>query len=132
MSDRFLVAQAKAIKRQDRIDNIQLQPGKTMTPVRVTIELPEPVFRQLTRIAEATQQSVEVLAVQSVLSNLPPSVDNASAEMQPELLKMQHLSIEELLAIANAQVEPSQHERHLEQLDKNKESFRLPPRNGRN
>ncbi len=121
MSDRFLVAQAKAIKRQDRIDNIQLQPGKTMTPVRVTIELPEPVFRQLTRIAEATQQSVEVLAVQSVLSNLPPSVDNASAEMQPELLKMQHLSIEELLAIANAKVEPSQHERHVELLEKNKE-----------
>ena len=85
-----------------------------MTPVRVTIELPEPVFRQLTRIAEATQQSVEVLAAQSVLSNLPPSVDNASAEMQPELLKMQHLSIEELLAIANAKVEASQHKRHVE------------------
>lgn len=78
MSDRFLPAQAKAIKREDRIDNIQLQPGKTMTPVRVTIELPEPVFRQLARIAEATQQSVEVLAAQSVVSNLPPSVDNAS------------------------------------------------------
>ncbi len=84
MSDRFLVAQAKAIKRQDRIDNIQLQPGKTMTPVRVTIELPEPVFRQLTRIAEATQQSVEVFAVQSELSNQPPSVDNSTAEKQPE------------------------------------------------
>jgi uncharacterized membrane protein len=123
VSDRFLVAQAKAIKTQDRIDNIQLQAGKTMTPVRVTIELPEPVFRQLARIAEAMQQSVEVLAAQSVLSNLPPSVDNASAEMQPELLKMQHLSIEELLAIANAQVEPSQHKRHVELLDKNKEGL---------
>jgi predicted transcriptional regulator len=50
-----------------------------MTMQRVTIELPEPVFRQLARIAEATQQSVEVLAAQSVVSNLPPSVDNASA-----------------------------------------------------
>jgi hypothetical protein len=44
----------------------------------VTIELPEPVFRQLARIAEATQQSVEALAAQSVVSNLPPSVENAS------------------------------------------------------
>ncbi len=121
MSDRFLVAQAKAIKRQDRIDNIQLQAGKTMTPVRVTIELPEPVFRQLARIAEATQQSVEVLAAQSVISNLPPSVENAAPEMQAELLKMQNLSLEELLAIANAKVEPSQHERHVELLEKNKE-----------
>lgn len=33
-----------------------------MTTQRVTIELTEPVFRELTRIAEATQQSVEVLA----------------------------------------------------------------------
>jgi hypothetical protein len=109
------------LSREDRIDNIQLQQGKFMTTQRVTIELPEPVFRELTRIAEATQQSVEVLAAQSVVSNLPPSVDNASAEMQPELLKMQHLSIEELLAIANALVEPSQHERHVELLEKNKE-----------
>ena len=92
-----------------------------MTTQRVTIELPEPVFRQLVRIAEATQQSVEVLAAQSVLSNLPPSVENASLEMQPELLKIQSLSIEELLAITNATVERSQHERHIELLDKNKE-----------
>lgn len=92
-----------------------------MTTQRVTIELPEPVFRQLTRIAEATQQSVEVLAAQSVVSNLPPSVDNASAEMQPDLLKMQSLSIEELLEIANAKVEASQHERHIELLEKNQE-----------
>ena len=92
-----------------------------MTTQRLTIELPEPVFRQLARIAEATQQSVEVLAAQSVVSNLPPFVDNASAEMQPELLKMQNLGVEELLAIANATVERSQHERHVELLDKNKE-----------
>jgi hypothetical protein len=75
----------------------------------------------LARIAEATQQSVEVLVAQSVVSNLPPSVENAAPEMQAELLKMQRLSIEELLAIANAKVEPSQHERHVELLEKNKE-----------
>ncbi|MBD0347108.1 MAG: hypothetical protein ICV55_15690 [Coleofasciculus sp. C3-bin4] len=92
-----------------------------MTTQRVTIELPEPVFRQLARIAEATQQSVEALAAQSVVSNLPPSVENASPEMQPELLKMQNLCLEELLAIANAKMEPSQHECHVELLEKNKE-----------
>lgn len=94
-----------------------------MTTQRVTIELPEPVFRQLTRIAKATQQSVEVLAAQSVISNLPPSVENTSSEMQLELLKIQTLSIEQLLAIAQAQVEPSQHERHVQLLDKNKEGL---------
>jgi predicted transcriptional regulator len=43
-----------------------------MTTQRVTIELPEPVFRQLARIAEATQQPVEVLAAQSVLAICHP------------------------------------------------------------
>jgi hypothetical protein len=97
-----------------------------MTTQRVTIELPEPVFRQLARIAEATQQPVEVLAAQSVVSNLPPSVENAPLEMQPELLKMQNLSIEELLAIAHGLVEPTQHEHHVDLLEKNKEDSLTP------
>lgn len=98
----------------------------TMTTQQVTIELPEPVFRQLTRIAQATQQSVEALAAQSIVSNLPPSVENAPLELQPELLKMQNLSIEELLAIAHALVEPTQHQRHIELLEKNKDSLLAP------
>jgi hypothetical protein len=97
-----------------------------MTTQRVTIELPEPVFRQLARIAEATQQPVEVLAAQSVVSNLPPSVENAPPEMQLELLKIQTLSIEELKSVAYANVEPSQHERHVELLEKNQEGSLTP------
>lgn len=97
-----------------------------MTTQRVTIELPEPVFRQLARIAEATQQPVEVLAAQCVVSNLPPSVENAPPEMQLELLKIQTLSIEELKSVAHANVEPSQHERHVELLEKNQEGSLTP------
>jgi len=97
-----------------------------MTTQRVTIELPEPVFRQLARIAQATQQSVEVLAAQSVVSNLPPSVENAPLELQPELLKMQTFSIEELLAIAYTTVEPTQHEHHIKLLQKHKDDSLTP------
>ncbi|NJS13215.1 MAG: hypothetical protein HC789_24005, partial [Microcoleus sp. CSU_2_2] len=97
-----------------------------MTTQQVTIELPEPIFRQLTNIARATQQSVEALAVQSVVSNLPPSVENAPPEIQSELLKMQNLSIEELLAIARTLVEPAAHQRHVELLEKNQESLLAP------
>jgi hypothetical protein len=87
-----------------------------MTMQRVTIDLPDMIFRQLLRIAEATHQPVEALVAQSVLSNLPPSVDNATPELQPELLNLQALSTEELWAIAQAQVEPAQHARHTELL----------------
>lgn len=94
-----------------------------MTTQRVTIELPEPVFRQLVRIAEATDQPVEALVAQSVISNLPPSAENAPVELQSELLSMQNLSTQELLAIAQAEVETRQHERHAELLERNKEGL---------
>lgn len=93
---------------------------------QITIELPEPVIRQLMRIAAATHQSIEALVAQSVLSNLPPSTDNAPPELQADLLTMQALSIEELYAIAQAQSEPAQHSRHTELLQKN-ETDRLTP-----
>ena len=97
-----------------------------MTTQQVTIKLPEPVFRQLVRIAEATQQTVADLIAQSVLSNLPPSAENAPPEMQAELMRMQTLNIEELLEIAQAQVDPDQHERHVRLLEKNQDGLLMP------
>lgn len=94
-----------------------------MTTQRVTIELPEPVFRQLMRLAEATHQPIEAIVAQSVMSNLPPSADNAPPELQSELLRMQDLSTEALLGIAQAQAEPSHHNRHTELLSRNAEGL---------
>jgi hypothetical protein len=97
-----------------------------MTTRQVTIELPEPIFRQLVRIAEATHQPIEALVAQSVISNLPPSADNTSPELQPEFLRMQALSTEDLIAIAQSQAEPIQHDRHTELLAKNAENLLTP------
>lgn len=90
-----------------------------MATQKVTVELSEPVFRQLARIALATQQPLEVLAAQSIESNLPPTADNAPVEMQAELLMMQTLSITELLSIAQSQINADQQQRHIELLEKN-------------
>ena len=94
-----------------------------MTTQQVTIELPEPIFRRLVRIAEATHQPVEALVMQSAIGNLPPFIENAPTEMQPELLTMQTLDKEELQAIAIAQVEPGDHEHHVNLLKKNEEDL---------
>lgn len=85
----------------------------------LTIELPEPIFRLLSRLGELTQQSPEALAAQSIAGNLPPSVENAPPEMQAELLAMQSLSNDKLLEIAHSQVPADQQERHLALLTKN-------------
>lgn len=53
---------------------------------------------------------------QSVAGNLPPSVDNAPAEAQAELLALQWLPVDELQRIAHEQVAPEQQERHLQLL----------------
>ncbi|WP_008316918.1 hypothetical protein [Leptolyngbya sp. PCC 6406] len=91
-----------------------------MLTQQITIELPEPVMRQLMRIAAATQQSIETLVAQSVLGNLPPSAENAPPELQKtELLAMQALSTDELLTIVQAQTHPAQSDRHTELLQKN-------------
>jgi hypothetical protein len=87
--------------------------------MQITVELPEPIFQQLVRIAEATSQPLEVLAAQSITSNLPPSVDNAPPEMQTELLRIQGLSIDELLEIVQTQIEPLQQAQHTALLEKN-------------
>ncbi|MBF2078914.1 MAG: hypothetical protein IGR76_10450 [Synechococcales cyanobacterium T60_A2020_003] len=78
----------------------------------ITIELPDPVLRQLMRIAEVTHQSLEALITQSVLNNLPPSPDNAPPEYQSALLALQTLSTEQLQAIAQAEVDSQQFARH--------------------
>jgi hypothetical protein len=105
-----------------------------MTTQQIMIELPEPILCQLRRIAEMTHQSAEGLIAQSVVSNLPPSADNTPPEIQADLLQMQTLPIEELLArcfadtarVAQAQVEPIQHKRHEALLEKNQDGFITP------
>ena len=54
-----------------------------------------------------------------MINNLPPSWKNAPSELQPELRKLPTLKTEELLVIAQSQVDPHEHERHVELLKKN-------------
>jgi hypothetical protein len=97
-----------------------------MTTQRVTIELPESVFHRFVQIAEATQQPLEDLIVQSVVSNLPPSAENAPLELRAELMEMQTLSVDELLAIAQTQADAVEHEHHVQLLEKNQAGLISP------
>ena len=96
-----------------------------MATQKVTVELPQAIFQQLARIAQATQQPLETLVAQSIVSNLPPTPDNAPLEIQEELLQMQTWDDKELLAIANSQITDQQQKRHIELLEKNSTSEEL-------
>jgi hypothetical protein len=97
-----------------------------MTTQRITIELPESIFHRFVQMAEATQQPLEDLIAQSVVSNLPPSAETAPLEMRAELVEMQTLSVDELLAIAQTQANVIQHENHVQLLAKNQAGVLLP------
>jgi hypothetical protein len=92
---------------------------QAMATQAITIDLPEAIVQQLIRLAEITRQPIESLVAQSVVSNLPPMMETASPEMQRELLNLQTLSIEDLLTIANSQIDPTMHQQHVELLGKN-------------
>ncbi|MGB8700782.1 MAG: hypothetical protein WCD18_15300 [Thermosynechococcaceae cyanobacterium] len=90
-----------------------------MTTQRVTIELPDAIFHRFVQIAEATQQPLEDPIAQSVVSNLPPSAENAPIVLRAELTEMQTFSVDKLLAIAQAQADPTPHGYHVQLLENN-------------
>jgi hypothetical protein len=92
-----------------------------MSSHSITIELSENVFDRLTQIAQTTDRPLAEIVAQSIASNLPPSIEQVSPELQPELLKMQRLSDTELLSIAQTIVSSAQQQRHEELLVKNED-----------
>lgn len=60
----------------------------------VTIDLPDYVYTYLRQYAKATGQPIELLILQCVIGNLPPSVDSKTEKMRSELLALQGLSVD--------------------------------------
>lgn len=92
----------------------------------LTVELPEATFEYLQQIASFSRQPLDQLARQSIEGNLPPSVANAPAELQPELLNMQTLSVAELQHIAHSRLPANRQARHVELLEKNSDNSITP------
>ena len=98
-----------------------------MAMQRVEIELPDSVYRQLARIAEETAQPIAALAAQSVISNLPPSVEDTLPELRAELLELQTLATEALLSVAQSETSSSEYTRQTELLEKNEDGQLTEP-----
>jgi len=98
-----------------------------MATQELILKLPINLFQQLANVAKLTQQSIESLAIQSISSNLPPTIENAPLEMQASLQSLQNRSIEELLKIADSQIPTTQQQRHLELLERHQETESMAP-----
>ncbi|MEM8642307.1 MAG: hypothetical protein AAGG51_26345 [Cyanobacteria bacterium P01_G01_bin.54] len=89
--------------------------------MQLAIDLPPSAFEHLSRLAQLTNQSVADLVVQSITGNLPPTVETAPVEVQPELLALQTLSVDQLRQVAQGQVPHEQQVRQMALLAQNQE-----------
>jgi predicted transcriptional regulator len=91
--------------------------------MQLTINLPDPAFQRLSRLAELTNQPLSELVIQSIAGNLPPAIETAPVEIQAELLTLQSLSVEGLRQIAQSQIPSVQQECHIALLEQNQEGL---------
>jgi len=85
---------------------------------RVTVKLPEGVYYRLERAAAITNQSLDAVLLQTIRGNLPPSLDDAPAELRAELSGLPHLSDDDLWAVARRAIDAKQWRRHKRLLQK--------------
>lgn len=72
----------------------------------VTIDLPDPIYRQLQQTANKTKRRLEDVLLQTISGNLPPGTEDAPAEMQAELQALQWVDDKTLWATARDRVAP--------------------------
>ena len=90
-----------------------------MTLQTVTVNLPQVLYRRLERAAQATNQPLDAVLLQSIRGNIPPSPDDAPTDMRDDLRQLLKLSDDDLWAVASAPMDAKQWRRHKQLLRKN-------------
>jgi hypothetical protein len=85
----------------------------------VTIDLPDPVYRQLQQTARRTKRRLEDVLLQTITGNLPPETEYAPADMQADLQALQWIDDNALWAVARSQILPEQQARQEYLLTQN-------------
>ena len=78
----------------------------------IAVQVPQPLYHRLQRIAELTQRPLESLVVQALSSSLPLLPDDLPPAMRDTLLALERLSDYELQQVADARVPREQYERY--------------------
>lgn len=90
-----------------------------MTLQTITVKLPQAIYRRLEHTAAMTNQSLDNVLLQTIRGNIPPSPEDAPAEIQDELAALLNLNDDDLWAVAQGSIDPEQWQRHQHFLRKN-------------
>jgi hypothetical protein len=75
-----------------------------MTEKAITLHLPERLYEQLAEAAEAAQQTLDTVVLQSIRTGLPPSLDRLPERFRADLRALSRLSDGMLWQIARSEM----------------------------
>ena len=84
----------------------------------IQLQLPDAIYQRLQRVAEATNQPLEKVVLQTIRGNLPPLLDDLSPELRRIVADLQHLDDIALWALTREPLPPQQWRRHQRLLRK--------------
>ena len=84
----------------------------------IAMEIPQPLYQRLQRLAEVTQRPISTLVVQAIDQSVSPLLDKLSPAMLSELADLESFADDHLWEVARSQVGGKQHARYTELLDK--------------
>ena len=87
----------------------------------IPIQLPEAIYQRLQQVAHATHHSIEEVVLQTIRSNLPPSLDDLNPELRCVVADLQHMSDEALWSVTKESLPQHQWRRHQRLLRKGEE-----------
>ena len=89
-----------------------------MTVQTINLQLPDAIYQRLQRMADATNQPIEEVLIQTICGNLPPSLDDLTPEFRGIVADLQHLNDDALWAIAKDALPSGPWRRHQHLLNK--------------
>jgi len=91
-----------------------------VTVQTVAIEMPQPLYRRIERLAKLTRRPLEKIVVQTLDSNVPTLPDDLPEGMRGDLLALEGLNDDALWQVARSTFNPEQRRRISLLLEKNR------------
>lgn len=91
-----------------------------MTSQVITLRLPDHLYQRLGQAADALQQTLDDVALQSIRAGLPPSLDQVPERFRADLRAMSRLSDETLWQIARRDLDDDKVDLYEALLDRNR------------
>jgi len=90
-----------------------------MTAQTITLHLPDRLYQRLSETADASQQSLDAIVLQSIRTGLPPSLDRVPERYRTDLQALNRMSDEMLWQIARSDIGADKAALYEELLEQN-------------